>query len=591
MGGKPRKPRKTQPALPTSPARERFLKRRRAAVRRITSRSGKLLNTKWAKQFVDAGYKYVFVEIPVKGKMRSARFSMPGQPNTGSPFHLSPRTPEADIIFGNDLDDLKWFDSKLQNTSSFTGAQRTTYPALNENGGVIIWGKKNPPINLADGKPVNLDRVALKPRGGHVGFDVDHSAVASGQMNLNSMLEKRRGNLHPPASDLALEDSRMLTEKRARYRADKSRAPGGGKPSGDRGVSNRRGIDDVQPKPRRPSGAVRVPSTSPPGTSVKHPPRDLAPRVKPSTPDIDVPIKKSPRIRIPKGLILDIIVDFIIGTIISDYEQQIAELTQNRIKSVWADKVYKLVQPQIESAVALENYARKEIKVEKAYIEVDWEVLLREQAEEFSDAVVWFFKFSHGKPGFVELFEDINYISHRPITRSAGWHPKPVKPRRFRDNVDKTLIHEQHRQYILVWDKKIHLFAKLFRKLVDEALVQLDLIVEKINKVKDTLSKQAQKNIDKQLLRGDIEKIANALYEHNFKEAKRQSRFLIMSVRGQFNSNKVPSHRVRRVVEEIERLQFIMREWGTVNEYVKSLNEGEKGLLSMFLGQKLENLR
>lgn len=343
----------------------------------------------------------------------------------------------------------------------------------------------------------------------------------------------------------------------------------------NRSVSNR-GLESNPTKPKQ----SLSPDTNTPSTPTL--PTNTTP-----SPDIDTKIKGS-RIRLPKGLIVDLIVEFTIGAIISDFEQQIAKLTQEAIKRAWADKVYKIVQPQIEAFIGLERDAREEIKVEKAYIEVDWEVLLREQAEDFADAVVWFFKFSYGKPGFVELFEDVNYISHRLV-----WYSQDrQKPRRRRDKDDDTLIHEQHRQYILIWDEKIHLIAEMYRKIAHEALVRLDIIHEKIKKVKNTLSTQAQSDIDQHLLRGDLPEIANALYINNFKEATRQSRMLIHGIRGQFSFYKVLSHHKRGVIEEVKVLQEILANSLTVYlERTKSLEQDEKNLLSMFLGQRLENLQ
>lgn len=224
MGEKPRKPAIPKSVLPTSPARRRYLKRReRRARRRGAVRAGGRIERKWAEQFVKAGYKYVFVQVPVKGYRKSALgFFRRGK------FTLSGRTPEVDILFGNDLNDLRWFDSKLKNTTSFSPAQRTVYPQLNKNGGLVVLEGGDLPINLVTGEPVNLDQVRLAPNGGHVAFDADHSAVASGQRNLPELMDQRRGNLHPPSSDLLLDDSRLITERRQRYKDPDARGTGGG---------------------------------------------------------------------------------------------------------------------------------------------------------------------------------------------------------------------------------------------------------------------------------------------------------------------------------------------------------------------------
>lgn len=563
-------------ALPTSAERERFLRKREARKRKRASRAGLRLEDKWAKQFVDAKYKYVFVQVPMKGKVRGSGMGSPGQSNTGPASRLTHKTPVGDIVFGNDLNDLKWFDSKLKPTSSFQPAQRVVYPQLNKNGGVIVLDKnKGLPINLADGRPVDIDGVALKPSGGHVGFDVDHSAVASGQVDLDSMLNTRSGNLHPPASDLALEDSRMVTERRARYRSSKSPVLSSDIATKNRSVSDR-GLESSPTKPKQSlSPEINAPSTP-------RPPRTTTP-----APDIDTKIKGS-RIRLPKGLILDLIVEFTIGAIISDLEQQIAKLTQEAIKRAWADKIYKIVQPQIEATIGLERHAREEINVKKSYIEVDWEVLLREQAEDFADAVVWFFKFSYGNPGFVELFEDVNYIGHKPVLYSRARQ----KPKRRRDRDDDTLIHEQHRQYILIWDEKIHLIAEMYREIALDAVAQLNVIHEEIKKVTNTLSSEGRSAIDRHLVNGGMTEINNALNEYNFKEAKRRSRLLIPSIRGQFHYYNALRHRERGTVKEAKVLQRILGNSSMVYmQHTRSLAEDEKNLLSMFLGQRFENLR
>ena len=152
MGGKGGKhgPRsRSKQILPTSAARKRFLKKRKARnYNRVSSRSGHLLENKWTKQFVDAKFKYVFVQIPMKGHVRTQRMSMPGQPNTGPAFRLSEKTPMGDVIFGDDLNDLKWFDSKRQYTSSFSEAQKIVYPHLNDNGGIITLKKISPYLSI-----------------------------------------------------------------------------------------------------------------------------------------------------------------------------------------------------------------------------------------------------------------------------------------------------------------------------------------------------------------------------------------------------------------------------------------------------------
>jgi len=244
----------------------------------------------------------------------------------------------------------------------------------------------------------------------------------------------------------------------------------------------------------------------------------------------------------------------------------------------------------IEAYIELERHAHEAITTDRDYIEVDWEVLLREQAEDFADAVVWFFKFSTGNPGFVELFEDVNYISHRPVTYSQDQQ----EPKRRRDRNDDTLIHEQYRQYLLVWDKNIHLIAEMYRKLASDAVEQLNAVFEKIKQVSGTLPPQAQSEIDQWLLSkkdGRTQKIADALYIYNFKEAKRHSKSLIQGIEGQFNSRKVLPHRVRRVVKEVEVLQGILTEaFVLYMQRTKALEQDEKDLLSMFLGQRFENL-
>lgn len=384
-------------SLPTSAERKRFLKRKiRANKTRVTSRAGKLLDKKWATQFVDAGYKYVFEQVPMKGNIPSSRIRrFPGEPETVIPAHMSKRTPKADIVFGNDLSDLKFFDSKRQYTSTFTMAQRQVYPIINERGGRIILKDHTSLINLVDGKPVDIDGVVIRPGTAHVGFHVDLSAVASGQVDLNSLLHNRSGNLHPPASDLALEDSRMNTERRAQYRGPDTTELSGGRK--DRGVS-KRGLEnnpiesEQKPRPKNNTPSSRT-----------------VPKSKTLTPDLDPPNLKK-------------------------------RLIPNRIR------IYG------------EGSRQKEVPKLKA------------------------------------------------------------------DKADRKLLHESHRDFILVWDKEVHHIAQMYRELARKSMNQLNRIHDEvIASLKHFTSRKEEKNAITWITKEE-RRIEAALQVYNFNEAKIQAK-------------------------------------------------------------------
>ena len=77
---------------------------------RVAQIAGKQLNKLWAEQFVKAGYKYVFTEIPMAGLELVRPGGFPGEPPKPMQWRLTKQVPIADVVFGNSLDDLSWFE-------------------------------------------------------------------------------------------------------------------------------------------------------------------------------------------------------------------------------------------------------------------------------------------------------------------------------------------------------------------------------------------------------------------------------------------------------------------------------------------------
>lgn len=182
-------------------------------LRRATSAAGNSLNEWWARELVRAGYKYVFIEVPIEGEL----------PRHGGGFRKTARVPHVDIVFGNSLDDLHWLDSKTRKETGFTRAQRITYPAVNERGGEIVlrdnaklkrrfWATRI--LNFADGKGYDLHHTKLKPQSAHVVFQADQAAIEVGDTSIHELLTKRRGKLYPPKPDYPNLDTHGLADQR-----------------------------------------------------------------------------------------------------------------------------------------------------------------------------------------------------------------------------------------------------------------------------------------------------------------------------------------------------------------------------------------
>lgn len=548
-GGKHGPKSKRGTVLPTSAARRRYLeKRRRAAKSRTTARTGRRLNTAWAKQFVDAGYKYVFVEVPIKGNIPSTKVQrFPGAKETRVPARLSKFTPEADIIFGNDLNDLKFFDSKRQSTTSFSKAQRMVYPQINKNGGVIVLEEGTSLRNLADGQMVEIDGIKIKPGTAHVGFHVDLSAVASGQKELDSLLNARSGNLHPPASDLDLEDSRMVSERRARYR-------------------NKPKSKTTPKRPNAPKPTVKVASSN-----IKKP---VIPK----------------KVGLPVGLAANVIIEYTIGKTIQKLEQELDETNANGIKMLWKSEIFPKIEEGINLTINLERYRPDYLRKGPVYIKLDWEVLLRLQMKDtITDAIVWAFKFVHGNPGFAEVFEGVNYVGHEAVGYGED-HISKNKPKKRTDSSDNTLVREFHRDFILIWDPKVHRIAVKYRNLALKVINQLNVVFDKTMEVIKTISSNKNQSNAEKHLTARMDKIAKALNRYDFKDAKKQTLFLVFDVNGQLEFSKVYQYRIEKVQNEITVLKSLLSETFELRKLSKKQKENQQDLLAMYMGQDYDNL-
>ena len=552
MGGKAGKhgPSSSGTPLPTSAARKSYLKKRATGAKsRGTSRAGTLLEPKWAKEFVDTGYKYVFVQVPIKGNVPSRKVSaFPGQPKKTVPAQLSKLTPEADIIFGNELDDLKFFDSKRQNTTSFSKAQRIVYRQININGGEIVLKEGTSLRNLADGQMVEIDGIKIRKGTAHVGFKVDLSAVASGQRDLNTLLNERAGNLHPPASDLQLEDSRMVSERRARYRN----------------------------KPQ-PTSKTTKPKKTP------------KPNIDAPTPNLKKPFVPK-KIGLPVGFIANFVIDYTIGKTIQKLERQLDAVNQAGIKMFWNSEIYPKIEDGINVTLRFEKSQPEILRDVPIFIKLDWEVLLRLQMKDaLTDTVVWAFKFVHGEPGFAEVFEGVKYIGHEAVGYGEDFVSKN-KAKKKNDSSQRSLVHEIHRSFILIWDPEVHKIAVKYRALAIKAMAQLNKTFDKSMEVIKTISSNKGQSNAKIHLTGSMEKISMALNRYDFNGAKRHTRLLVHDVNGQFTIAKVYKYRIEKVQEEIKSLKAVLAETFELRKISKKQRKNQQDLLAMFMLQKYERL-
>jgi len=171
--------------------------------------------------------------------------------------------------------------------------------------------------------------------------------------------------------------------------------------------------------------------------------------------------------RFLRGMALGLLIDYMIASIINDFERKIEVIEQPRIKEAWEREVYRRVYPQIEEFIKFEPDVspRGKLKVDgktyypgdKWYIDVRWETLFRAQADGFFsvDSVVFAYKFMAGDPDYVYLFEGIKYISHEPTPYGF----KPTKGKRREDPHDQWVRRYPDARKILVWDREIHLLA------------------------------------------------------------------------------------------------------------------------------------
>lgn len=300
-------------------------------------------------------------------------------------------------------------------------------------------------------------------------------------------------------------------------------------------------------------------------------------------------------IRFGAGLILDYILDAALTSIIAEFEKEIAEIERVRIKRLWSENVYSKIVPQVEWIREREPYftnsgyindSGAEFQLGKRqYTKLTWELLYRLQTDEkISAAVVWAAKFIAGNPGFVELLDDVRYISHE----LTPYFKKSPKPRRYFDPNDEWLRHIEYDEYILVWDATVHTIANIYRDKVDEAQEQLDMIEEAIRVQSAQLPPHAQQNINRHVIGDGVQRVRDALTEHNFQRAKAKAKTLKGSVQGQFTYYKVYQYRIDKIIDEIQKLYTIFSSRPFL--ITSRLPEEEKTLLSMYLDQKIENL-
>lgn len=362
---------------------------------------------------------------------------------------------------------------------------------------------------------------------------------------------------------------------------------------------------------------TKLPKNSPPsvgGRSTEGVARGLSPRTSsppthfpnsnPLFPDMESPNIKPTHIakglkRIGRGLIFDYVFDYAIGKTIEALEAELDRVKQELISSQWARFVYPNIERDIEIIISLEKSDADKITYHQAYIKLDWEVLLRRQGsdesfvftfdpDEITGDIAWIYKNVYGEHGPVTVFEGVKYIQHD----IAAYESQPrMRPKAKADKSDNKLLHEPHRDFILVWDKEVHRIAQMYREFAQKSMDQLNRIHDEVIAGFKHFTSQKEAKIKFFWITEHERKIESALQVYNFKVAKKLTNSLTHVVGGQF-TNKVRDPVKNRTFEKISELEVIMAE--TSNKLFalsKKHQPNQRDLLSLFLEQEFDNLR
>jgi hypothetical protein len=169
--------------------------------------------------------------------------------------------------------------------------------------------------------------------------------------------------------------------------------------------------------------------------------RDVPPRVKPTRPvppsGAAVPATKpqlgrvSEGVKLPEktslrptrklgraglGMLADELVTLVVDIVLAEFEARLTAENQAQMSRSWKLNVWPKAEPFLE-ALFEASRADPTLLPQKSpvYVSFPWYMVTWEQAEDFADAAVWGLRFIVGRPGFVEVFYQVEPDT-RPYT-------------------------------------------------------------------------------------------------------------------------------------------------------------------------------
>jgi hypothetical protein len=168
----------------------------------------------------------------------------------------------------------------------------------------------------------------------------------------------------------------------------------------------------------------------------------------------DVRVKLSTSVfRFVRGLALQFVVGIVVGSFVSWAERRISKDTQAQVAREWRDRLY----PKLEALLQTEMKASIEGRQpagRRRYIRVLWTLVMREQAEGLADVGPYIAKFVAGSPGFVELYEAVEFDAGFWILETTRRvETQPAK--RARDSRANDLVRYRCETWIPVHDPDV----------------------------------------------------------------------------------------------------------------------------------------
>jgi hypothetical protein len=193
--------------------------------------------------------------------------------------------------------------------------------------------------------------------------------------------------------------------------------------------------------------------------------------------------------RLGKGFLVDQLMEYVIGKIVSHFENQVRDEVKRSISFAWDQSVGPRIQSVVNSAIEWSLKAPKDRgKIvpyilgtpRQAYVKVEWSIMLKEfRNDPVGDTGVWIVKWFAGDPGFVEGFHSVIIKDARVWTKGNGneaardrqmgsryEYPKGSGVNKY-DYVQFILVHDLE---VLSQSKKLRESVSLVRKSFDKSL-------------------------------------------------------------------------------------------------------------------------